>query len=119
MRVRGLRGFPHEVRRAVLPRRHPLHRLRSRDRLPVSLGGVPGFDRHAGPRRHGDFSPRARGRFHLRVEEGGAGMGLAARAEAESPVDAVTQKGFVVTTVDAVVNWARTGSMWPMTFGLA
>ena len=29
------------------------------------------------------------------------------------------QKGFVVTSVDAVMNWARTGSMWPMTFGLA
>ena len=28
-------------------------------------------------------------------------------------------KGFVVTSVDAVMNWARTGSMWPMTFGLA
>ena len=24
-----------------------------------------------------------------------------------------------VTTVDAVVDWARTGSMWPMAFGLA
>jgi len=28
-------------------------------------------------------------------------------------------RGFVTTTVDAVMNWARTGSMWPMTFGLA
>ena len=26
-------------------------------------------------------------------------------------------RGFVTTTVDTVVNWARTGSMWPMTFG--
>jgi hypothetical protein len=26
---------------------------------------------------------------------------------------------FVVSTVDALVNWARKGSMWPMTFGLA
>ena len=29
------------------------------------------------------------------------------------------EKGFGVTSVDALVNWARTGSMWPMTFGLA
>ena len=29
------------------------------------------------------------------------------------------EKGFVVTSVDAVMNWARTGSLWPMTFGLA
>ena len=29
------------------------------------------------------------------------------------------QKGFVLTGVDTVVNWAKTGSLWPVTFGLA
>jgi NADH-quinone oxidoreductase subunit B len=29
------------------------------------------------------------------------------------------EKGFLVTQVDKLVNWARTGSLWPMTFGLA
>ena len=29
------------------------------------------------------------------------------------------ERGFAVTSVDALVNWARTGSMWPVTFGLA
>ena len=28
-------------------------------------------------------------------------------------------RGFVTTQLDYLVNWARTGSMWPMTFGLA
>ena len=27
--------------------------------------------------------------------------------------------GFITTTVDQVLDWARTGSLWPMTFGLA
>ncbi|WP_205762439.1 NuoB/complex I 20 kDa subunit family protein [Magnetospirillum aberrantis] len=33
--------------------------------------------------------------------------------------DQLQDKGFVLASVDKLVNWARTGSMWPMTFGLA
>jgi NADH-quinone oxidoreductase subunit B len=29
------------------------------------------------------------------------------------------QKGFAVTTLEKLVNWARSGSLWPVTFGLA
>ena len=29
------------------------------------------------------------------------------------------QRGYFTTSLDALANWARTGSMWPMTFGLA
>jgi NADH-quinone oxidoreductase subunit B len=36
-----------------------------------------------------------------------------------SVTDEMTDKGFVVASLDALVNWARTGSLWPMTFGLA
>ena len=28
-------------------------------------------------------------------------------------------RGFITSTVEALVNWARSGSLWPMTFGLA
>ncbi len=33
--------------------------------------------------------------------------------------DEVSDRGFVVAKLDQLVNWARTGSLWPMTFGLA
>jgi len=38
------------------------------------------------------------------------------RPEGENPL---VEQGFVTTSFDALWNWARTGSMWPMTFGLA
>lgn len=33
--------------------------------------------------------------------------------------DELADKGFLVTNMDKLVNWARSGSIWPMTFGLA
>lgn len=33
--------------------------------------------------------------------------------------DEMNNRGFVVAKLDQLVNWARTGSLWPMTFGLA
>jgi NADH-quinone oxidoreductase subunit B len=33
--------------------------------------------------------------------------------------DEIQEKGFVVANVDKLVNYVRTGSLWPMTFGLA
>ena len=33
--------------------------------------------------------------------------------------DEIQDKGFVVAKFDALLDWARTGSLWPMTFGLA
>src|SRR6185295_17959751 len=34
-------------------------------------------------------------------------------------LEGVLNEGFVTTTVDKVINWSKTGSLWPMTFGLA
>jgi len=33
--------------------------------------------------------------------------------------DELQDKGFIVTQVDKLLDWGRTGSMWPLTFGLA
>ena len=47
------------------------------------------------------------------AEEGPSGAGI--------PLDAAgfAQRGFLTTQLDSLVSWARTGSLWPMTFGLA
>ena len=34
-------------------------------------------------------------------------------------IDGILKEGFVTTSADAALNWVRTGSLWPMTFGLA
>ena len=31
----------------------------------------------------------------------------------------ISSNGFLVTKVNDLVNWARSGSLWPMSFGLA
>src|SRR6185437_1101542 len=114
VRLRGVRGQPHEIRRALLPRRHPLHRIRSGDRVPLPMGGGAREDRCRRPHRDGRVSRHPRRRIHLRVEERGAGVGLDPEG-----AEGFSQRGFLTTQVDSLLNWARTGSLWPMTFGLA
>ncbi len=56
-----------------------------------------------------------------------AGGAANTEAKSQSPADLylgqmsnrLADKGFVVTQLDTMVNWARTGSLWWMTFGLA
>ena len=33
--------------------------------------------------------------------------------------DEIVNRGFVIASADKLFNWARSGSLWPMTFGLA
>jgi NADH-quinone oxidoreductase subunit B len=39
--------------------------------------------------------------------------------EKNNLLEQVRKEGFVLTTVETLAQWARSGSMWPMTFGLA
>src|SRR5512138_744540 len=133
VRLRGLRRRAQPVRRALLPRRHPLHHLRPRGGLPVSLG--------RGARRHrparllvdDDLPRHPHRRLHLRMEEGSPGMGVgnlekplaplppgASQDEAIARVaQEVSDKGFILTQMDKLAAWGQSGSLWPMTFGLA
>ena len=48
---------------------------------------------------------------------------IPAGAEQDALLSTVTSemenKGFVIASMDKLATWARTGSLWPMTFGLA
>ena len=54
---------------------------------------------------------------------GAMGHGPLAGADAERVVAAATdelkENGFITARLNELVTWARTGSLWPMTFGLA
>lgn len=62
----------------------------------------------------------------LTLEALKAGYGLRAIPEGistdsllETLGQEVSQKGFIVTQLDKVAAWAQSGSLWPMSFGLA
>src|SRR5215210_4332831 len=144
MRLPGLRGQPRALRRPLLSGRHIVHRLRPRSGVPVSLGGEPRRDRHGELDRDDDLLGRAGPRPGLCVEEGRSRMGVMLRP-GEDPLPTeeelarlaglvpgdvdreklealrrdLDEKGFIVTSTEDLFTWARTGSLWWMTFGLA
>ena len=49
--------------------------------------------------------------------DGTASLSPVSRAPADVG-GTLASRGFVTAKLDDLVNWARTGSMWPMTFGV-
>src|SRR3546814_251385 len=125
--------------RPILPGVDLVHHFRSRSGIPVPLGGFARGDRLCRLGGHDDFPDRSDRGLHLRLEKRSAGMGviLLQSHAPQNPIVApppgsapdadyfkalqseVTDKGFLVTSTEDLFNWARTGSLWWMTFGLA
>src|SRR5207253_1098475 len=144
MRLSRLRRCTRRVRRPLLSGGDPVHRVRPRSGVPVSVGGLARF--HPDVRLGGDDAvpDRTRARPRVCVEEGSARMGVMLRPN-EDPMpteeelariadlvpgevdqkkleelrQSLNEKGFMVTTTEDLFTWARTGSLWWMTFGLA
>ena len=62
------------------------------------------------------------------MEEGGIGVGIATSSgvlddnsdnDQEISLAGINNQGYILTTVNDVINWSRTGSLYWMTFGLA
>lgn len=55
---------------------------------------------------------------HVPLKQGGTPL-PAMDADAQEAYDHIQKNGFLKAPLDKVLTWARTGSLWPMTFGLA
>ena len=53
------------------------------------------------------------------MEEGSSRVGLISEKDTKKLSTEISDKGFFVTSAEALVSWARTGSLHWMTFGLA
>ncbi len=71
------------------------------------------------------YSPRPQAGDESRIESQAESQTLSpieSRVETAAGKDqksAFDQRGYLVARLDDLVNWARSGSLWPMTFGLA
>src|SRR3954470_21164292 len=144
MRLPGVRGRPRRVRRPLLPGRDPVHRVRPRSGVPVPMGGLARFHPHHRLGGDDDLPRRAGTRLGLCLEEGRSRMGVMLdpqhdpmpteeelarlaglvpgevdQKKLEELRQSLNEKGFMVTTAEDLFTWARTGSLWWMTFGLA
>ncbi len=58
------------------------------------------------------------------MEKGGVRMGLIATGIPEALVEVeegtkILSPNIIITSIDKLINWGRSSSLWPVTFGLA
>src|ERR1043166_3563898 len=121
---------PHAFQCKILPHRDAVHSVRYRGGVLPRLGrSVSRSDEGKGMEHvagGAGVSGNSRGRAHLRVEEGRAGLGAETaeegRVNREERVafdPKVEGRDVVVTRLDAAVDWGGKNSVWPMPLGLA
>src|SRR5208337_1460861 len=104
-----LHGRPSEVLYPILHYCHAVPHLRYRSSVPLPLGC------RVQPHRPLWF----RGNDHFRRHPG---RGVFVRMEERCPrmgvIQNLLEEGYVSTTIDGFLNYCRSCSIWPMTFGL-
>ncbi len=56
---------------------------------------------------------------HVPLTKAGVAVPQGMDADAQAAYEDIQKNGFLKAPLDKVLTWARTGSLWPMTFGLA
>lgn len=56
---------------------------------------------------------------HVPLKQAGIAQPEFNDPEAKDAYEQIQRQGFLKAPIDKVLTWARTGSLWPMTFGLA
>src|SRR5947199_158561 len=103
----------------VLPDGDALHRVRHRDRLPVSARPAHARAQGIWIRRDGRLRRPARRRLRLHLEEGRPGMAVTPVSISKAVRAGDLEQYVMLTTLEKAMAWTSSNSIWPAGFGLA